>query len=105
MRATCKMSRWIDPGRPQELTQEQSSSVDQHPRVRKLIAARDELKRRYKGRATARPAYQKLGREIANERQWQSICAAEGYSRGDGTKNSLSGLSSDSLLGRSLARR
>jgi hypothetical protein len=28
MRAACRMSRWIDPDRPQELTKEQSLSVD-----------------------------------------------------------------------------
>jgi hypothetical protein len=71
MRAACRMSRWIDPGRPQELTGEQPSSVNQHPRLRRLIATRDKLKHHFNGRATAEPAYQKLGREIAGERQRQ----------------------------------
>jgi hypothetical protein len=31
MRAACRMLRWIDPDRPQELTDEETRSVNQHP--------------------------------------------------------------------------
>jgi hypothetical protein len=33
MRAACRMSRWIDPDRPRQLTPEQSASVNQNPRI------------------------------------------------------------------------
>ena len=38
MQATCWMTRWIDPNRPQNLTCEQSQSVDKHPRLCQLLA-------------------------------------------------------------------
>ncbi|KAJ9656079.1 hypothetical protein H2201_008651 [Coniosporium apollinis] len=71
MRAACRMSRSIDPRRPQDLTMEQSLSVNEHPRIRSLIQQRDRLKRRLKGKATQNPVYKELGREITNERQRQ----------------------------------
>ena len=37
IRAACRMSHYIDPQRPRFLTPEQSHSVNQHPRIRKLI--------------------------------------------------------------------
>src|SRR3954447_21324936 len=69
MRAACRMSRWINPDRPQELTEEQSLSVNKDPRIRQLLAQREELKCRFKSEATKQPIYQVLGREIFNERQ------------------------------------
>lgn len=71
MRAACRMSRWINPDRPQELTKEQSLSVNQHPRIRRLIAQREKWKRRPQGKATEQPGYRALSREIVNERQRQ----------------------------------
>jgi hypothetical protein len=50
---------------------EEQSSVNQHPRVRKLIAQRDKWKRRFKGKATEQPVYKSLGAEISRERQRQ----------------------------------
>jgi hypothetical protein len=69
MRAACRMSRWINPDRPQELTEEESLSVNKDPCIRQLLAQREELKCRFKGEATKQPIYQLLGREIFNERQ------------------------------------
>ncbi|KAJ6112296.1 hypothetical protein N7523_002118 [Penicillium sp. IBT 18751x] len=43
MRAACRMSRTIDPSRPQELTPEQSSSVNQLPEIAELKRQRDEI--------------------------------------------------------------
>jgi hypothetical protein len=69
MRAACRMSRWINPERPQELTQEETLSVNKDPDIRKLLARREELRCRFKGGATKEPIYQLIGREIFNERQ------------------------------------
>lgn len=44
MRAACRMLRWIDPDRPQELMDEQSRSVNQHPNVLELVGQRAALK-------------------------------------------------------------
>ena len=44
MRAACRILRWIDPDRPQELTDEQSRSVNQHLNVRELVGRRAALK-------------------------------------------------------------
>jgi hypothetical protein len=65
------MSRWIDPDRPQDLTPEQSLSVNQHPCVCRLIAQREKWKRRFKGAITKPLGYSTPGCEIANERQLQ----------------------------------
>jgi hypothetical protein len=46
MRAACRMSRTIDPNRPQELTTAQSSSVNQLPEIQDLIHRQDDLGRR-----------------------------------------------------------
>jgi len=37
MRAACRMTRWIYPDRPQELTREETLSVNQDPVVRRLV--------------------------------------------------------------------
>jgi hypothetical protein len=71
MRAACRMSRWIHPDRPQELTDKETLSVNEDPRISQLLARRTELKCRFKGRASRMPSYQVLGREICNERQRQ----------------------------------
>jgi hypothetical protein len=52
MRAACRMTRWIDPDRPQELTREETLSVNQDPVVRCLVAEREKWKRRFRGTAT-----------------------------------------------------
>jgi hypothetical protein len=62
------MTRWIDPDRPQELTPEQSRSVNGHPRIRKLLVQREKLKRRFKGKATKQREYRKLNCKIVSER-------------------------------------
>jgi hypothetical protein len=71
MRAACRMSRSIDPRRPQELTKEQSLSVNLSPRICRLIQAREELKCRLQRTATKNPIYKELSRQINNERQCQ----------------------------------
>lgn len=43
MRAACRMSRTIDPDRPQELTTEQSSSVNCQSQIADLIRRRDDI--------------------------------------------------------------
>jgi hypothetical protein len=63
------MTRWIDPDRPQELTPEQSLSVNQDPAVRRLVAERGKWKRRFQGTATQQPGYRIIGRAIFNTRQ------------------------------------
>jgi Protein of unknown function (DUF3435) len=68
MRAACRTTRWIDPDRPQELTLEQSQSVNQHPRIRRLVAQREKWKCRFTGTATKQPGYRLLSREIVSER-------------------------------------
>ena len=61
MQAACRMSRWIDPERPRFLTQEQSRSVDQHPRIRKLLRQQAKLK------SKLLPDYKELQRQICNK--------------------------------------
>jgi hypothetical protein len=68
MRAACRMTRWIDPGRPQELTPEESLSVNQDPVVCRLVAEREKWKRRFQGTATQQPGYRIIGRAIFNTR-------------------------------------
>ncbi|KAI9763719.1 MAG: hypothetical protein M1839_006317 [Geoglossum umbratile] len=69
MRAACRMTRWIDPNRPQNLTREQSQSVDKHHRLRQLLAQRARWNRRFKGAATKQPRYGSLSSDIVNLRQ------------------------------------
>lgn len=69
MRAACRMLRWIDPDRPQELTDEQTRSINQHPNVRELVGRRAALKQA--GVAPSDPGYKKLNSEIINERRRQ----------------------------------
>jgi hypothetical protein len=69
MRAACRMTRWIDPDRPQELTPEQSQSVNQDPDVRCLVAEREKWKRHFQGTVTQQPGYRIIGCAIFNTRQ------------------------------------
>ncbi|KAH0563164.1 hypothetical protein GP486_002272 [Trichoglossum hirsutum] len=71
MRAACRMTHWIDPDRPQELTPEESLSVNQDPVVRHLVAEREKWKRRFQGTVTQQPGYRIIGRAIFNTRQRQ----------------------------------
>jgi len=71
MKAVCRMSRSIDPRRPQHLTTEQSLSVNENPRIRSLIEVRNRLKLSLKRKTAGSTEYQKLSREITNERQRQ----------------------------------
>ncbi|PLN74657.1 hypothetical protein BDW42DRAFT_189660 [Aspergillus taichungensis] len=75
MRAACRMSRSIDPNRPQELTTTQSSSINRDPEIFDLIRRRDALSRRM-GRLLSThyrteqyTMYKKLNQEIAGARQ------------------------------------
>lgn len=68
MRAGSRMTRWIDPNRPQFLTPEQSQSVDKHRRLRQLLAQRARWNQRYKGTAMKRPGYGSISSEIVNLR-------------------------------------
>jgi hypothetical protein len=65
MRAACRMSRWIDPDRPRHLTPEQSASVNQNPRIQKLLRRQNKCK----GKRSKEEEYEKLGKEIRNEKQ------------------------------------
>ncbi|KAJ5627605.1 hypothetical protein N7490_009833 [Penicillium lividum] len=56
MRAACRMSRTIDPDRPQELTTEQSTSVNQLPEIAAVIRQRDDI-----ARSLGRPLSQNKG--------------------------------------------
>jgi hypothetical protein len=69
MRAACRMTRWIDPNCLQNLTREQSQSVDKHRRLRQLLAQRAKWNRRFKGAATKQPEYGSLSSDIVNLRQ------------------------------------
>jgi len=69
MRAACRMTRWIDPDRPQELTPEESWSVNQDPAVCRLVTEREKWKRRFQGTATQQPGYRIIGCAIFNTRQ------------------------------------
>jgi hypothetical protein len=75
MHAACRMSRTIDPDRPQELTTAQASSVNEWPEISALIQRRDALRRQL-----SRPlsqhrgspiygSYQKLNQEINSARE------------------------------------
>lgn len=70
MRAACRMSRTIDPDRPQWLTTEQSTSVNRLPGIEALINQRDEISyslerplSKHKG-TPAYENYRKLNREL-----------------------------------------
>lgn len=73
MKAAVRLLRWIDPRRPQELTSEQSQSVNQNPHILRLVRKREKLKRRYAGTATKQPRYKALTNDIAKERQRQRV--------------------------------
>jgi hypothetical protein len=51
MRAACRMTRWIDLDRPQELSPKESLSVNQDPIICYLITEREKWKRRFQGTA------------------------------------------------------
>ena len=75
MRAACRMSRTIDPDRPQELTTEQSSSVNHQPQIADLIRRRDDISHdlgrplsRHKG-TPKYELYKKLNQELAGEKK------------------------------------
>jgi hypothetical protein len=65
------MSRSIDPRRPQHLTTEQSLSVNENPYIRSLIEVQNKLKLSLKRKTAGSTEYQRLSREITNERQRQ----------------------------------
>jgi hypothetical protein len=69
MRAACRMLQWIDPDRLQELTDEQSRSVNQHPAVCELVGKRAALKQA--GVGSSDPEYKTLNSEIIGERRQQ----------------------------------
>ncbi|CAG8982679.1 hypothetical protein HYALB_00000958 [Hymenoscyphus albidus] len=75
MRAACRMTRWIDPDRPQELTLEQSLSVNQDLYISRLVIQREKWKRRFKGTVTQQPGYRILSCKIFNARQRQRVVA------------------------------
>ncbi|KAJ6144084.1 hypothetical protein N7471_003537 [Penicillium samsonianum] len=75
MRAACRMSRTIDPDRPQELTTEQSCSVNQEPEILNLMGRRDEISRslerplsKHKG-TPEYDMYRKLNQELTGARK------------------------------------
>ncbi|KAH8586142.1 hypothetical protein B0O99DRAFT_665868 [Bisporella sp. PMI_857] len=55
MRAACRMSRWINLDRLQELTEEQFFFVNKDFTIQQLLARRAELKCRFEGEATKQP--------------------------------------------------
>ncbi|KAF2193597.1 C2H2 finger domain protein [Zopfia rhizophila CBS 207.26] len=65
MQAACRMSRWIDPERPWKLTTEQSASVNEDPRIQRLLRRQAKLK----GKLSRQDESQKLGKEIRKEKQ------------------------------------
>lgn len=71
MRAACRMTRWIDPNRPQELSLEESLSVNRDPYIRRLLAQREKWKQRFQGTVTKQSGYRILNTEIFNTRQRQ----------------------------------
>lgn len=75
MRAACRMSRTIDPNRPQELTTEQSSSVNHQPEIADLIRRRDDISHdlgrplsRHKG-TPKYEMYKKFNQELAGAKK------------------------------------
>ncbi|KAG9246656.1 hypothetical protein BJ878DRAFT_533103 [Calycina marina] len=69
MRAACRMTRWIDPDRLQELTLEESLSVNQDPVVCRLATEREKWKRRFQGTATQQLGYRIISQAIFNTMQ------------------------------------
>ncbi|KAJ5248104.1 hypothetical protein N7524_012064 [Penicillium chrysogenum] len=74
MHAACRMSRTIDPDRPQELTTAQASSVNEWPEISVLIQRRDALRQQL-GRPLSQhrgspkyESYQKLNQELNSAR-------------------------------------
>lgn len=47
---------------------EQSQSINEHPRIRRLVIQREKRKRRFAGTVTKQPIYRILSREIFSER-------------------------------------
>jgi hypothetical protein len=68
MQAICRMTWWIDPDCPQELTLEQSQSVNQHPCLCQLIVQQEKWKCRFRGKASKQRAYQRLNCKIVSKR-------------------------------------
>lgn len=75
MSAPCRVSRSIDPNRPQELTTAQSSCVNQDPGTADLIRRRDELSCQMRRPLSTHHGteqytmYKELNQEIAGARQ------------------------------------
>ncbi|KAH8585592.1 hypothetical protein B0O99DRAFT_696323 [Bisporella sp. PMI_857] len=69
LRAAGRMTRWIDPNRPQFLSPEQVQSVDKNPRLCQLLAQRAKWNQHYKCTATKQEGYRRLNGGIANLRQ------------------------------------
>jgi hypothetical protein len=65
MKAACRMSRSIDPKRPQHLTTEQSQSINSYYQVRKLLRKRDSLK----SRNLDKEHLVGINKDICNEKQ------------------------------------
>jgi hypothetical protein len=65
MKAACRMSRSIDPNRPQCLTPEQSQSINSNPKVRELLRKRDLLK----SRNLDKEHLVEINRDVRNEKQ------------------------------------
>ncbi|CEO59611.1 hypothetical protein PMG11_04283 [Penicillium brasilianum] len=75
MHAACRMSRTIDPDRPQELTTAQASSVNEWPEITALIQRRDAIRQQlnrplsqHRG-SPIYESYQKLNQEINSARE------------------------------------
>ncbi|EGC46846.1 C2H2 finger domain-containing protein [Histoplasma capsulatum var. duboisii H88] len=75
MRAACRMLRSVNPRRPQELTTEQSRSVNRQPHIQELIQKRDLLSGRLgrplkKQKGTVQyELHKKISRELVGARQ------------------------------------
>lgn len=69
IQSACRMLQWIDPERPQKLTDKQTRSVNQHGDVRKLVRQQEVLKQART--APSDPAYKKLNSEITSKRHRQ----------------------------------
>jgi hypothetical protein len=65
------MSQSIDLQQPQDLTKEQSLSVNLSPYICGLLQTQEKLKCKLKHKATKNPVYQELTWHINNERQCQ----------------------------------
>ncbi|KAI9889389.1 MAG: hypothetical protein M1814_005325 [Vezdaea aestivalis] len=85
IRAACRMSRWIDRRRPWKLTAEQSLSVNEDPRICRLLECRAKLK----GRPSRWKQYERLGQEITNERQRLRYALRQSIRKGWDTEQAL----------------